>query len=130
VTVNPESPKPPYLQVADALRDDIVSSRIKPGGKVPSTRQLTERFKVSGMTAQSAVRVLRDEGWIFTTQRGSFVSEQQPDPAAHGEGTDQFRAISQHLDSVNATVQQLAERLEALETEFRAAQRSSQKPAK
>ncbi|MER7794529.1 GntR family transcriptional regulator [Streptomyces sp. NPDC097640] len=69
-------PRPPYRQVADAVRRDIEAGRIKPGEQLPSYRELEERFDVASMTARSAVRVLRDEGLVYTVQgRGSYVAD-------------------------------------------------------
>lgn len=69
-------PRPPYQQAADVLRDEIRAGRIKAGEQLPSHRELQERFGIANMTARSALRVLRDEGLIYTVQgRGSYVAD-------------------------------------------------------
>ncbi|MFI7341799.1 GntR family transcriptional regulator [Streptomyces sp. NPDC050085] len=69
--------RPPYQRVADVLRQEITAGRLKPGEQMPSHRELQERFEIANMTARSALRVLREEGLIYTVQgRGSFVMDQ------------------------------------------------------
>ncbi|MGR3939524.1 GntR family transcriptional regulator [Streptomyces sp. BRA346] len=69
-------PRPPYQQAAEAIRSDIKAGKIKPGEQLPSHRELQERFGIANMTARSALRVLRDEGLIYTVQgRGSYVAD-------------------------------------------------------
>ncbi|MET8177442.1 GntR family transcriptional regulator [Streptomyces sp. NPDC005336] len=68
--------RPPYQQAAEAIRSDIKAGRIKPGEQLPSHRELQERFGIANMTARSALRVLREEGLIYTVQgRGSYVAD-------------------------------------------------------
>ncbi|QKW51052.1 GntR family transcriptional regulator [Streptomyces buecherae] len=68
--------RPPYRQAADAIREEIRAGKLKPGQQLPSHRELQERFGVASMTARSALRVLRDEGLIYTVQgRGSYVAD-------------------------------------------------------
>ena len=72
----PHDSRPPYQQAADEIRKEIKSGRLKPGEQLPSHRELQERFGVANMTARSALRVLRDEGLIYTVQgRGSYVAD-------------------------------------------------------
>ncbi|WP_435243530.1 GntR family transcriptional regulator [Streptomyces cucumeris] len=68
--------RPPYQQAAEAIRSEIKAGKIKPGEQLPSHRELQERFGIANMTARSALRVLRDEGLIYTVQgRGSYVAD-------------------------------------------------------
>jgi GntR family transcriptional regulator len=68
-----------YEQVADALRDEIRSGRYGPGDKLPSERELTERFKVSKMTVRAAIVQLRGEG-LVTSRVGYAVLVAEPGP--------------------------------------------------
>ena len=38
-------PRPPYRQVADALRAAILTRKLKPGDKLPSQTELADRYK-------------------------------------------------------------------------------------
>ncbi len=47
-------PKPKAVQVADALRDDI--KKMKPGDKLPSQRELIDRFGFASQTIQNGLQ--------------------------------------------------------------------------
>jgi GntR family transcriptional regulator len=66
-----------YAQVADALRADIRAGTYGPGDRLPSERELVDRFKVSAGSVRAALVQLRTEGLIVSYQgRGVFVTEQ------------------------------------------------------
>lgn len=66
-----------YAQVADALRADIRAGHYGPGDRLPSERELVERFGVSAGSVRAALVQLRTEGLIVSYQgRGVFVTEQ------------------------------------------------------
>ena len=71
-----ERGQPFYLQVADALRQDVQQGRYEPGDQLPSERDLRERFSVSTNTIRAAIVQLRAEGLVLSHQgRGVFVLE-------------------------------------------------------
>jgi DNA-binding transcriptional regulator YhcF (GntR family) len=79
--LDPNDPRPPYQQVANALRAAILTKKFTPGEKLPSGPQLAERYGVARMTIQQAIRVLRDEGLIVSRQgSGVFVRERTERP--------------------------------------------------
>jgi DNA-binding transcriptional regulator YhcF (GntR family) len=81
MALDPDDPRPPYQQVANALRAAILTRKFQPGDKLPSGPQLAERYGVARMTVQQAVRVLRDEGLIVSRQgSGVFVRERTERP--------------------------------------------------
>jgi DNA-binding GntR family transcriptional regulator len=72
----PKGPRPPYLVVADALRERIDSGEWLPGEALPSITALSAEYAVSTSTAGRAIRVLANEGRVTTVQGwGSFVSD-------------------------------------------------------
>lgn len=76
-----DDPRPPYQQVANALRAAILTRKFAPGDKLPSGPQLAERYGVARMTVQQAIRLLRDEGLIVSRQgSGVFVRERTQRP--------------------------------------------------
>jgi DNA-binding transcriptional regulator YhcF (GntR family) len=94
-------PRPPYLHIADALRDEILDGRYPVGQRIPSQAELEERFRVSRPTVQRALGVLREEGYI-DNQRGrpSEVLPWQADPP-HPEyevPEPAFTALATHID--------------------------------
>jgi DNA-binding transcriptional regulator YhcF (GntR family) len=79
--LDPNDPRPPYQQVAHAIRTAILSRMFEPGDKLPSLNELSERYGVARMTVQQAMRVLRDEGLIVSRQgSGVFVRERTERP--------------------------------------------------
>ncbi|MEU1777721.1 GntR family transcriptional regulator [Streptomyces sp. NPDC019922] len=70
-----EDSRPPYLQAAEALRDSILNGEFRPGERLPSANVLRDRFGVSSSTVQNALRVLKQEGLVYSQLgRGSYVS--------------------------------------------------------
>lgn len=55
---------PPYLQVVQRLRKQIVSGELKDGDKVPSVRQIAEQWGISQATAMKALASLRADGLV------------------------------------------------------------------
>ncbi len=53
---------PNYVRIHDALKDEVEKGVWKIGERLPSERDLAERFEVSRMTARQAVTSLVDEG--------------------------------------------------------------------
>ncbi|MFC9687772.1 GntR family transcriptional regulator [Kribbella sp. NPDC056951] len=70
--IDPTDPRPPYIKVANALRAAILTGKLKPAERLPSGAELAKQFGVARMTAQQAVRVLKDEGLVYSRQ-GSGV---------------------------------------------------------
>jgi DNA-binding transcriptional regulator YhcF (GntR family) len=81
MALDPDDPRPPYVQVASALRAAILTKRFKPGDKLPSRSELAKTYDVAPMTVQNAIRELRDEGLIVSRQgSGVFVRERTERP--------------------------------------------------
>jgi AcrR family transcriptional regulator len=73
---------PPYAQIAAELRDQIEQGTLAPGDRVPSTREITQRWGVAMATATKALAALRREGVIRPIPGvGTVVVGRQP---AHG----------------------------------------------
>lgn len=74
--LDPDDPRPPFQQVANALRAAIRTRRFEPGEQLPSLKELSTTYGVSLMTVQKSIGVLRDEGMIISRQgKGSFVRQ-------------------------------------------------------
>jgi AcrR family transcriptional regulator len=65
--------EPPYLTIAADLRSRIRAGLLRPGDRVPSTRQLTRESGVALATAAKALAVLRQEGLVRTVPRVGTV---------------------------------------------------------
>ena len=76
MALQPESPEPLYQQVRSILASWIKDGKLQPHDKIPSERQLCERFSVSRMTIRQALSKLKEEGVIYTRHgKGMFVAE-------------------------------------------------------
>jgi len=72
VKIDNDSPEHPYVQLASLLREQIKSR--KTGPRVPSIMELAEESGLSAATVKRALRLLRDEGLIYSVPgRGTFV---------------------------------------------------------
>ena len=57
-------PVPRYRQISDQLRHRIVTGQLRPGDRVPSTRQITEEWSVAIATASRVLATLREQGLV------------------------------------------------------------------
>src|SRR5699024_5850050 len=66
--LDPDDPRPPFQQVANALRAAIRTRKFEPGEQLPSLSELAKGYGVSLMTVQKAIAVLRDESLVISRQ--------------------------------------------------------------
>ncbi|TMR09038.1 GntR family transcriptional regulator, partial [Nonomuraea turkmeniaca] len=55
---------PPYARIAGDIKQRIADGRLRPGDRVPSTRQLARDWGVALATATKALAVLAQEGVV------------------------------------------------------------------
>jgi DNA-binding GntR family transcriptional regulator len=83
------SGRPAYLQIADDLRDRILSGALGAGEKLPSESDLMRDYDVSRTVPKMAINVLRSEGLITSHPgKGSFVRRAR---ALRRLGNDRYR---------------------------------------
>ena len=75
--IDPEDPRRPYVQIAASIRAAILSGELEPGAQLPSIGELAEQFGVANGTVGSAIRSLRDEGFV-TSRAGARCPRPQP----------------------------------------------------
>ena len=79
--LDPDDPRPPYVQVANVLRAAILTRKLEPGERLPSQTDLASRYGVARMTIQQSLRLLREEKLIVSRQgSGVFVRERTARP--------------------------------------------------
>ncbi|MBO7743311.1 LacI family DNA-binding transcriptional regulator [Paenibacillus sp. MWE-103] len=79
---------PLYQKIQDYIRDLIESEGLKEGDRIPTEKELMERFNVSKITVVNALSGLANEKVISRVPgRGSFVSGRAKDAAADSHGT-------------------------------------------
>ncbi len=78
--IDTDSFTPAYFQLAQILHGEIMSGELRPGDRVPSENELSDRFGLSRMTARKAITVLTDEGLVRREKgKGTFVSSPRVD---------------------------------------------------
>ncbi len=76
--INPASLSPLYTQLADTLRERIVSGAYEAHAAIPSQSELVEEFGVSPITVRRAIRDLTFEGLLYSRQGvGVFVTDRR-----------------------------------------------------
>jgi GntR family transcriptional regulator len=75
-TLSKNASVPLYLQVKDSLEAEIRDGKYGTNERLPSERELCEKFGVSRMTARQALKELERDGLVFSrVGKGTFVSE-------------------------------------------------------
>jgi GntR family transcriptional regulator len=75
-----EAPDPLYVQLKDSLAAEIRSGRYRAHTRLPSERELSDRFHVSRMTVRQSLLELARDGVIYTrVGKGTFVAEPKID---------------------------------------------------
>jgi len=70
---------PLYKQLSNSILEEIKAGKLKSGDRVPSEKELAERFNVSRITSKKALETLVQAGLIERARgKGSFVSSQLP----------------------------------------------------
>ena len=74
--IDPRSPIPLYVQIADRLRVAIATGEMGPGEALPSVRNLASVIRVNPATVVQAYRELEFAGVVESRQgAGTFVKE-------------------------------------------------------
>jgi GntR family transcriptional regulator/MocR family aminotransferase len=80
IAIDRDAPLPPFLQIARALTDDIRRGRLRPGDRLPGSRDLAAAAHVHRNTIIAAYGELVAEGWLEAAQgRGTFVARSLPE---------------------------------------------------
>src|SRR5579863_4109337 len=76
----PRPRMPLYRWLYEELRSEILAGRLRPGARLPATRDLAEQYGISRPTIVTAFEQLRSEGYVEgKVGSGTYVSETLPD---------------------------------------------------
>ena len=68
---------PIYQQIAEQLKEDILSGKLREGEYLPSIRGLAKELKISVITTMKAYELLAEEGLVTAMQgKGFYVNAQ------------------------------------------------------
>jgi len=101
----------PYEQVAATIRQEIRARHLEVGAKLPSHRELADKYRVALGTAQKAVKLLETQGWLVARPSvGVFVTE----PPNEAEAAS-LANLRDRLASLQADVASLSSRVDRIE---------------
>ncbi|MFJ9554682.1 GntR family transcriptional regulator [Nocardiopsis sp. NPDC101807] len=79
---------PPYARVVADIRARIDAGELRPGDRVPSTREIMREWGVAMATATKALAALRQEGLVEAVRGvGTLVRKGEPDSAPDPRGS-------------------------------------------
>ena len=77
IIISNSSGRPIYEQIAEQIKNMVMSGALKAGDSLPSMRLLAKELRISVITTKRAYEELEREGFIVSyTGKGSFVAEQ------------------------------------------------------
>lgn len=80
--IDPADKRQPNVQIAASIRAAILTGELEPGSQLPAGHELARFFGVSRMTVQTAIRTLREEGFVHSRAgSGVYVRDQASLPA-------------------------------------------------
>ena len=90
---------PAYRLVVEALREDILSGRIKPGERIPSETSLAAQLGVNRSTVREGMRLLEEAGFVIHRPGGKRRYAAEPprplgEAAADADVAPALRAIT------------------------------------
>jgi GntR family transcriptional regulator len=77
--IDPSADRAVFRQLADLLREQILSGALAPGQALPSETRLTQDYGVSRNTVRQAVAILRGEGLVTTDRPGGTRVRERPE---------------------------------------------------
>jgi GntR family transcriptional regulator/MocR family aminotransferase len=84
LSLDAASPIPLYRQLYEALRQMILAGRLRPGQRLPATRELSAQLNCSRNTILNAYDCLLAEGYVEgLTGSGTYVSQGLPQEMTH-----------------------------------------------
>ena len=95
---------PLFAQIYRQIRSAILSQSLRPGTKLPSTRQLASQLSVARSVVVSAYEQLLAEGYLSgKTGSGSYVSSDLPEPV-EGRGPKRRKRPAATLPAIEASL--------------------------
>ncbi|HEV7239368.1 MAG TPA: PLP-dependent aminotransferase family protein [Thermoanaerobaculia bacterium] len=86
---------PAYRWLYGALRTEILEGRLRPGARLPGTRDLAEQYGLSRGTIVSAFEQLKSEGYVEgSVGSGTYVSKVLPDHLLEAARASRARAAT------------------------------------
>lgn len=98
--IDPADKRQPNVQIAASIRAAILTGELAAGAQLPPGHELAKFFGVSRMTVQTAIRTLRDEGFVRSRSgSGVYVRDQASLPVP-GEKDHPLAGVATYLFEV------------------------------
>ena len=77
----PREPREPtYKWLYRVIREEILAGRLRPGARLPSTRDIASRYRVARATIVTTFDILKSEGYLHgSVGSGTFIADILPD---------------------------------------------------
>ncbi|HWE83580.1 MAG TPA: GntR family transcriptional regulator [Terracidiphilus sp.] len=99
---SPASEVPIYRQLATQVQLAILSGDLKPGERLPSTRELARRFRIHPNTVSAGYRQLARDGWVEYRHGSGVYIQNEVAPAQTPE-----QILDQHIVAFFKAVREL-----------------------
>ncbi|ASO20909.1 DNA-binding transcriptional regulator YhcF (GntR family) [Actinoalloteichus hoggarensis] len=104
-----EEDGPPYARIVGAIRARIASGELRPGDRVPSTRQITREWGVAMATATKALTALRREGLVHAKPGAGTVVSDRPGRPANPTSASRAADVALNRETIIATAMGVAD---------------------
>lgn len=93
ITIDPDTSLPLHRQLYEALRQAILTGRLLPRQRIPSTRELAKSLGISRTTVTQSYEQLLSEGYLETiVGSGTYVCAQLPDDLLYSDPVNADRS--------------------------------------
>ena len=66
-------------KITESILKQILSGKLKPGGRIPTYDEMEKRYAVSRATLQQVINKLKRDGFVFSSgRRGTYISQRPP----------------------------------------------------
>jgi GntR family transcriptional regulator len=118
--IDPRSPIPLYVQIADRIRIAVAAMELAPGIALPSVRHLASQLRVNPATVVQAYRELEEAGVVESRQGAWTFVRELAEPKRDAERQREARRLVRHLLQDASALGVTREDLEhALKTEMK-----------
>jgi GntR family transcriptional regulator len=114
-----QQPLPLYVQIKDALREEICRGDLRQHERIPSESELGKRYGVSRITVRRALSDLENEQLIFKVAgKGAFVAKPRP-----FQKTERLQGFGEAMQSLGIVVLNRVVSVVSMTAEDRVAER-------
>ena len=114
--------KPIFVQVADAIENEILDGLLKPEDQTPSTNDFQKVYQINPATARKGLNLLVDEGILYKKRgMGMFVSEDAMEKISNKRQKEFFNnhipELIKEIKRLNIPMEKLIEEIKKMEKE-------------